>query len=83
METDIEYTKPVAWDLKKGKDVIRTVHFTSRFIEVLGRRYKVCGSDSKDDDGAHLLANVDTNEWRWVNGKVIRVWLDMETEKTT
>ena len=79
MKQTIEYSKPVAWDLKKGKEVIRTVNFTSRFIEVLGRRYKVCGTA---DDDLHLLTNVETNEWRWVNGKVIRAWLDAETEKT-
>lgn len=78
MEAKTEYTRPIAWDLKKGKELIRTVRFDSRFIEVSGRRYKVCGSNSDDVGGSFLLASIETGEFRWVNGKVIRGWLDKE-----
>ena len=82
MKETIEYTKPVAWDLKKGKEVIRTVTVLSRFIEIRGMYYKVCGTDSEEVGGSHLLCNIATNDWRWVKGTVIRLWIDVETEKS-
>ena len=80
MKGIIEYTKPVALDLKKGREVVRTVMINGRYIEVMGRYYKVCGTDLSNTEGSHLLCNMATNEWRWVSGSVIRVWVDRESE---
>jgi len=73
--TDQVYTVPIAHDIKKGKQVIRTVLLASRFIEVGGKRYKSCGVDSSTDAGSYLLASIETGEFRWVSGDVIRGWM--------
>jgi len=73
------YLRPIAWDLRKGKVLHRTVRFDSLYTLICGRRYKICASANTSADGSHLLHNVDTGEWRWVQGKLIREWIDSET----
>ena len=73
---DTNYLPPVRWDLKRGKSILKTVRFESRYMSVAGKRYTVAGTDGDNDDFSYCLTSVETGECRFVKGSVIRKWLD-------
>ena len=78
---DEVYMKPIAWNYNKGTKQVRTVRFGGLYFEVLGKRYLCCGTRLDNLDGTYLLKNMDTGEFRWIGGGVIRDWLDEDSER--
>lgn len=75
------FTSVIAWDIRRGSTIVRTVRFEGIWILIGGNRYKVCGSAWSESDGEHILENVDSGDWRLVRGSSIRGWLDREAVK--